>query len=804
MSTVSVENIRLLFKQVSSLGFFGRIFGWKKILIQNGAAIADFQELSKRLPGIKQKYLEQQNIIINLQQEIERYKSDHVKVQSELEFQKNLVNAHLDSIKQKEREVAALKESDRQYNSRINEQEGKITRIETNTEQLQKNIQNNENELATIRETNTQNETKISELKQEIVKNRSEIDHNIKELKEKESEIGGLKESVDKSRSQIQEMKSEIERYRTTLEQKQQDILNNKNELATIRETNTQNETKISELKQEIVKNRSEIDHNIKELKEKESEIGGLKESVDKSRSQIQELKSEIERYKTTLEQKQQDILNNENELATIRETNTQNETKISELKQEIVKNRSEIDHNIKELKEKESEIGGLKESVDKSRSQIQELKSEIEHYKATLEQKQQDILNKENELATITETNTQNEGKKSELKQEIVKYKSEIEHNIKELKEKEKVIGSLDESVEGKTKQIQRLDTDIALKSATIKDLNQQVNLKDQEITKYEKAEQMRHDEYDKRITELNALRDQLNQDRLLELKNREEKIEEEHERMRNLWKEHEKRVEQVVKSISQKTGLEYIDKEKLPFGKRPDNTIKICNEYVIFDAKSPGGNGLSNFPLYVKTQAEQAKKYLFPDVHRTLFLVVPTNTIDLVDQIFYDMADYRVFVITIDALEPVIQSLKRIEEYHFAEQLDPEDRENICRVIGKFAHATKRRIQIDNYFCNQFIGILDNCRALPEEIIQKTKNYEKADKMNPPIEKRMMEIRLDTLKVDVKRLKHGCEGQDIEVGSIGDMIDKIPLEKEEIVETDESDILERIQQAEKDLSTE
>jgi len=720
MSTVSVENIRLLFKQVSSLGFFGRIFGWKKILIQNGAAIADFQELSKRLPGIKQKYLEQQNIIINLQQEIERYKSDHVKVQSELEFQKNLVNAHLDSIKQKEREVAALKESDRQYNSRINEQEGKITRIETNTEQLQKNIQNNENELATIRETNTQNETKISELKQEIVKNRSEIDHNIKELKEKESEIGGLKESVDKSRSQIQEMKSEIERYRTTLEQKQQDILNNKNELATIRETNTQNETKISELKQEIVKNRSEIDHNIKELKEKESEIGGLKESVDKSRSQIQELKSEIE------------------------------------------------------------------------------------HYKATLEQKQQDILNKENELATITETNTQNEGKKSELKQEIVKYKSEIEHNIKELKEKEKVIGSLDESVEGKTKQIQRLDTDIALKSATIKDLNQQVNLKDQEITKYEKAEQMRHDEYDKRITELNALRDQLNQDRLLELKNREEKIEEEHERMRNLWKEHEKRVEQVVKSISQKTGLEYIDKEKLPFGKRPDNTIKICNEYVIFDAKSPGGNGLSNFPLYVKTQAEQAKKYLFPDVHRTLFLVVPTNTIDLVDQIFYDMADYRVFVITIDALEPVIQSLKRIEEYHFAEQLDPEDRENICRVIGKFAHATKRRIQIDNYFCNQFIGILDNCRALPEEIIQKTKNYEKADKMNPPIEKRMMEIRLDTLKVDVKRLKHGCEGQDIEVGSIGDMIDKIPLEKEEIVETDESDILERIQQAEKDLSTE
>ena len=51
------------------------------------------------------------------------------------------------------------------------------------------------------------------------------------------------------------------------------------------------------------------------------------------------------------------------------------------------------------------------------------------------------------------------------------------------------------------------------------------------------------------------------------------------------------------------------------------------------------------------------------------------------------YPLADYEVFIITVDALEPVILSLRKIEDYDFADQMNPEDRENICRVLGKFA---------------------------------------------------------------------------------------------------------------------
>ena len=72
----------------------------------------------------------------------------------------------------------------------------------------------------------------------------------------------------------------------------------------------------------------------------------------------------------------------------------------------------------------------------------------------------------------------------------------------------------------------------------------------------------------------------------------------------------------------------------------------------------------------------------------------------VDVVDQYVYNMGDYNVFMVTLDSLETIILSLKNIEEYEFAEQLSPEERDNICRIIGKFAHTTKRRIQLDGFF--------------------------------------------------------------------------------------------------------
>ena len=66
--------------------------------------------------------------------------------------------------------------------------------------------------------------------------------------------------------------------------------------------------------------------------------------------------------------------------------------------------------------------------------------------------------------------------------------------------------------------------------------------------------------------------------------------------------------------------------------------------------------------------------------------------------------MGDYNVYIISKEAIEPIIISLKKTQDFEIVEKLSPEERDDICRIIGKFAHTTKRRIQIDQYFADEF----------------------------------------------------------------------------------------------------
>ncbi len=347
-------------------------------------------------------------------------------------------------------------------------------------------------------------------------------------------------------------------------------------------------------------------------------------------------------------------------------------------------------------------------------------------------------------------------------------------------LRNREVELGALKES---ETKNIQRiadLDKEIILKNFEVQNLIQEKIEKERQLSAFLKADQQKQEQYEHRITELNALKKQLDDDRIRLQGEREEQVRIEFEKMRETWKNHELKVEESIRGICSRHQIEYIDKEHVPFPGKPDNTIKIADEYIIFDAKSPLSDDLENFPAYIKAQTEQLKKYVQEhEVNKSLFLVIPTTTLDSIDQLYYNLADYVVYIVTIDTLEPVIMSLKKIEDYEFAEQLSPDERENICRVIGKFAHATKRRIQIDSYFCGEFVNILNHCSCLPDEILTKTISFEKSDKMNPPLEKRAKVISPDQLNKEVRRIRQDADAQDIDVGAGGAVMEKLPLYK-------------------------
>ena len=289
--------------------------------------------------------------------------------------------------------------------------------------------------------------------------------------------------------------------------------------------------------------------------------------------------------------------------------------------------------------------------------------------------------------------------------------------------------------------------------------------NLKNENIF-LKKEEENRNETLRKSIESTNTLQESLTneKERLNDLRVKE--TEDRLEKMKWTWGEHEKDVENHLKLICRNHVIKYISQEDFPHPRnKPDNSIEIMDQLIVFDAKSPANDDLSNFPKYIKLQTESLKKYAkHDDVKKDLFLVIPSNTLHVINKFTYNIGDYNVYIVTKDALEPIILSLKKIEEYEFADKLSPEERDNVCRIIGKFAHTTKRRIQIDQFFAEEFLDTLIKAGTqLPRDILESVIQFENAEKLNPPMEKRKKQILTKDLKAKSEEIKKEIELRNI-----------------------------------------
>jgi hypothetical protein len=337
--------------------------------------------------------------------------------------------------------------------------------------------------------------------------------------------------------------------------------------------------------------------------------------------------------------------------------------------------------------------------------------------------------------------------------------------------------------SLESKNENYLKRGTEISNELSAVKQKlesreNELVYLRE-EYTKLKSSEEERRKNYDHSTNNLNMLVKRVHDERAKEKEEQHQREIERLLRQKQTWSNHEENVKSRMKTICNKHGVEYV--EKVPFKGKPDNTLKINDEYIIFDAKSPASDDLSNFPLYIRNQAESVSKYAKEEgVRKEIFLIVPTNTLEELEQFEYRLSDYTVYVMSVDALEPVILSLRKIEDYEFAESLSPEERENICRVIGKFVHLSKRRIQIDGFFAKQFFELVYRSEAdLPKEILEKASEFERNEKLNPPTDKRAKQISNRELEAEATKTFHDAAQRGIytEETHISKSVNKIPL---------------------------
>ncbi len=337
--------------------------------------------------------------------------------------------------------------------------------------------------------------------------------------------------------------------------------------------------------------------------------------------------------------------------------------------------------------------------------------------------------------------------------------------------------IAQLETTINNLTEKVQNLE--LSENGLKIK-LDEAVKIKNElfkENTIYKNNEQTLNQKYESNVNALNSIKDKIEKDRNREIEAAINAAVNHQKKQKETWTKHQSEVKSIIKGLAQKLMVEYV--EKVPFKGEPDNTLRICGEYIAFDAKSPAGDDLTNFPSYVKDQAEKAKKYAKQEnVKRDIFFVVPTNTLESLGQFVYHFADHDVYVISIDSLEQIILNLKKIESYDFADKLSPEERDNICRVIGKFVHITKRRVQIDAYFTKHFLEMAYQAEAdLPSDILDKALEFEKSEKLNPPQEKRAKAINIKELEKENNKLSSEVSAKGIALDN-----DKLSVKIDEV----------------------
>ena len=358
--------------------------------------------------------------------------------------------------------------------------------------------------------------------------------------------------------------------------------------------------------------------------------------------------------------------------------------------------------------------------------------------------------------LKSIRNSHNDSEKEKIEnLQNDIIKR----EENIKNLNDDIKLL-------EAKMLSFEQIKTEKTQVQERLKIVEQERNHLKNEVNKLLNNEESRNETLRKSIESTNTLQQNLQTEIARVNDERVEKEREQQEKMKKSWGEHEKDVQRYIQLICNNNIIKYIGQEDFPHPRnKPDNCIEIMDQLIVFDAKSPANDDLSNFPKYIKDQTENLKKYAkHENVKKDLFLVIPSNTLSVINQYTYNVGDYNVNVITKDSLEPIILSLKKIEEYEFADKLSPEERDNICRIIGKFAHTTKRRIQIDQFFANEFLDTLSKTGSLlPREILESVIQFENAEKLNPPMEKRKKQILTKDLKNQSEKLKKEIDLREI-----------------------------------------
>ncbi len=209
--------------------------------------------------------------------------------------------------------------------------------------------------------------------------------------------------------------------------------------------------------------------------------------------------------------------------------------------------------------------------------------------------------------------------------------------------------------------------------------------------VTKFEAENEQKQKRHEDMATKLEEAKAALEDEKVRirrEDKERQQQLIEDRDRM---WNDHEQSVVALLGGLTKKEHCEFTSysNTNLPEGfsgsLKPDFMISFLEQYIIFDAKVSRSQDLQNY-MKESVKKTAAKIKGNQKIYSTVFLVVPTDAVQSLKQVSFYEEGFTFYVISPEALEPILASLKRMESYEFTEGIDPQERENIVDLVAAF----------------------------------------------------------------------------------------------------------------------
>lgn len=253
----------------------------------------------------------------------------------------------------------------------------------------------------------------------------------------------------------------------------------------------------------------------------------------------------------------------------------------------------------------------------------------------------------------------------------------------------------------------------------AKLESLSKEMDAQKKLIARFEAEEKNREKEFETNLSKLETAKMSLDEERQRVIRTEEEEHKRKEEERDRLWAEHEQNVIMCLTDLCKLPQFNFptFTNTNLPDGfdgsLKPDFMIEFLDQYVIFDAKVSKAENLQTYiNNTVKTTVQKVKKN--KKIATTIFLVVPTQAIGELKTFHYPLEGYHLYVVSPEALPPILSSFKKITTYELAEQLDPQQRENIIQLIAELDFHINLRNAADLMLSKMGTSLLDKAQIL------------------------------------------------------------------------------------------